>query len=434
MKISVFGLGYVGCISLGCLARNGNEIVGVDNNECKVDLINSGKPTIIEKDIDHLISKYYLKGKISATVDYRYAVLNSRVAFICVGTPSSVTGQLDLSHVYQTAEQIGSVIKGIDWFYVVVIRSTVFPGTNVRVGKIIEEYSGKKRNEGFAVVSNPEFLREGSAVEDYFNPSMTVAGTENDYAAGLLEEIYKPVNAPFYLTDIEVAEMIKYVNNAFHALKICFANEVGTISRSLGIDSRKLMELLVLDTRLNISPAYLKPGMPYGGSCLPKDLRGLYTIAYDKYIRVPLLGSISDSNESHKNRVFELIEKGNSKKIGIAGLAFKSGTDDLRYSPAVEIVERLLGKGYTVKIYDQNVVLSKLLGANKNFIDDKLPHVSGVLVSSISELLIDSDTIVLVHYIDAFKEYQAMLRQKSIIDLVGYMEFKNFPRYIGLAW
>lgn len=434
MKIAVFGLGYVGCVSLGCLANNGHSVIGVDVNKFKVDLINSGRPTIVEEDIDELISKYLKTGTIKAITDHKSAVKGTEVAFICVGTPSLPTGQLNLSHVHQTAEQIGKGLKETDSFYTVVIRSTVMPGTNEKVGNIIEQFSGKSRNTHFAVVSNPEFLREGSAVHDYYNPSMTVIGTENQYAFDLLETIYSQVKAPVIKTDIGIAEMIKYVNNSFHALKIAFANEVGVIAKTLGTDSKKLMDLFVLDNKLNISPAYFKPGMGYGGSCLPKDLKGLSTIAYDNYLKTPLMNSIDESNNIHNNRAFDLVEKFQLKKVGIIGLAFKKGTDDLRYSPAVELVEKLTGKGYEVRIYDKNVVISKLFGSNKSYIEEKLPHISVLLTDSLEDVLNDSETIVLVHRLPEVTEMKHRLKNKNIVDLAGYVEFGELPNYEGIAW
>jgi len=434
MRIAVFGLGYVGCVSMGCLANNGYSVIGIDTNDFKVNLINSGKPTIIEKDIEDLIKRYTSSGAIKATTDYKNAIINSDLAFICVGTPSLPTGQLNHNYVYQTAEQIGSGLKEKKEFYTIVVRSTVFPGTNEKIGKLIEKASGKKRNVHFTIVSNPEFMREGSAVSDYYNPSITVIGSDYKPVFKQMEEIYSQIKAPLVKTDIGVAEMIKYINNAYHALKISFANEVGVIAKTLGIDSNKLMELFVLDDKLNISPAYLKPGMSFGGSCLPKDLKGLSTIAYDNYLNTPLLNSILESNDVHSNRAFKIVEEFESKKIGIIGLAFKKGTDDLRYSPAVDLVEKLLGKGYDVKIYDKNVVLSKLLGANKSYIEEKLPHISAMLESTIADVIHNSQTLVLVHKIEEIMEYEADIMTKNIVDLAGYKEFSRFQKYSGIAW
>jgi GDP-mannose 6-dehydrogenase len=434
MKIAVFGLGYVGCVGIGCLAQNGHEIIGVDVSDDKINLINKGLPTIIEKDIDTIIKEQWEAGKISATHDYKKAVEGTEAAFICVGTPSLPTGQLNLDYVFQTAAQIGESLKEKEGFYIVAIRSTVFPGTNKRIGEIIAENSGKTRNVDFAVVSNPEFLREGSAVSDYYNPSVTVLGSDNEKALDIMEKIYEKVNAPVVRTDIQVAEIIKYINNAFHALKITFANEVGSICKSLGIDSHQVMNLFTMDNHLNISKVYFKPGMAYGGSCLPKDLKGLRTIAYDHYLQTPVISSIENSNEYQKNRAFELVEKFGSRKVGIIGLAFKNGTDDLRYSPAVDLVEMLLGKGYDVKIYDRNVQLSKLIGSNRSYIDQHLPHISALLIASAEEVIKHGDTVVFVHKVEEALEFKGLLQSKNVIDLVRLEELKRLPVYEGINW
>jgi GDP-mannose 6-dehydrogenase len=434
MRIAVFGLGYVGCVSLGCLAEYGHSVIGVDINEFKVNQINAGKPTIIESGIDELIKKHTASGRIKATTDHSSAISGSDVAFICVGTPSAPTGQLDLSHIFNSARQIAEALREKSSFYTIVIRSTVLPGTNNRIAELIREITGGIRNVDFSVVSNPEFLREGSAVNDFFNPPYTVIGTDNDHSFGIMHEIYRPTGKPVIQTDYGVAEMIKYVNNSFHALKITFANEVGVIARQLGIDSVKLMELFVKDEKLNISPAYLKPGMAYGGSCLPKDLKGLYTVAHDNYLNTPLLRSISESNTVHLNRAFDLVEKYGSKRVGVIGLAFKKGTDDLRHSPAVELVEKLSGKGYNVSIFDRNVVLSKLVGANKSYVEEKLPHVSAMLVDSIETVIEHGETIVLVHHLDEVSEMKNLLEHKNIVDLTGYNDLKSLSTYLGIAW
>ena len=300
MNISIFGLGYVGCVSLGCLAQNGHHVIGVDVNELKVNLINEGKATIIEKDIDTIIKEQRENNNISATLDHKSAVLNSDVTIICVGTPSTNNGHLNLDYINQTAKQIGEALKEKNLFHVIVIRSTVLPGTNKKAGEIISEVSGKKRNIDFAIVSNPEFLREGSAVEDYYNPAITVLGSDCDRAIKIVESVYDDIKAPIIKTDIEVAEIIKYVNNTFHALKICFANEIGNICKKMNIDSHKVMNIFCKDTHLNISPYYFKPGFAYGGSCLPKDLKALKTISHDNYLTSPIIESIHSSNENQK--------------------------------------------------------------------------------------------------------------------------------------
>ena len=360
MKISIFGLGYVGCVGMGCLSSKGHEIIGVDINREKIEQINSGYPTIIENGIDELISTAHKKGLISATNDIDYAVKNSDISFITVGTPNTVNGHLNLESLFKVAGDIGTALKEKDSFYIIVIRSTVVPGTNEEVTRIIEAESGKKRLHDFAVVSNPEFLREGVAVKDYFNPELTVIGTESDRAYDVMVDLYNDLDCEISRPSIKTAEIIKYVNNSYHALKIVFANEIGSICKKLEIDSHELMGLFCKDTRLNISPVYFKPGFAYGGSCLPKDLKALNAIAHDNYLSVPVLSNIENSNSDLKKSVLDYILSKGIKKIGVLGLSFKKGTDDLRNSAAVEIVEGLLGKGCWVNIYDKYVHLAKL--------------------------------------------------------------------------
>ncbi len=433
MKISIFGLGYVGCVSLGCLSKSGHTIVGVDTNTVKTDLINNGLPTIIEKDIDEIVKTSFLEKRISATDDYELAVLSTDISIVCVGTPSTDQGHLDLSYIYATASQIGSSIKKKDGFHIIAIRSTVLPGTNEKVGEIIEKASGKKRNIGFAVVSNPEFLREGTAVNDFFNPPLTVVGCENESALDTYLKIYSEINAPVEKTSIHVAEIIKYVNNSYHALKIVFANEVGNVCKKLKIDSHEVMKIFCLDTQLNISPYYFKPGFAYGGSCLPKDLKALKTLSHDLYLNTPVLDQIEESNSFQKKMVSDRIEKLGKLKILVLGLSFKSGTDDLRYSPIVNIIESLLGKGYEIKIYDKNVNLSKLIGKNKSYVIEKLPHLDSLLVTDIEEAIKWSELIVITN---KEKEFESVVipNDKHILDLARLPQFENHPKYDGLLW
>ena len=307
MNISVFGLGYVGCVSLGCLARDGHNVYGVDINREKVDLINKGKPTIVEKDIDKIIKEQYERERIKATSDYKQAVLATDVSIICVGTPSTREGHLNLKHIFTVAEHVGESLKIKDKFQTIVIRSTVIPGTNYKVGEIIEKISGKKRNVDFGIVSNPEFMREGTAVDDYYNPAIIVIGGDNNRSLEVAKNLYKNINAPIEETMIEVAEIIKFINNSFHALKISFANEVGNICKKSGIDSHKVMRLFCKDSKLNISSNYFRPGFAYGGSCLPKDLRAFKTIAHDNNLISPVIESIEKSNTNQKQIAFEII-------------------------------------------------------------------------------------------------------------------------------
>jgi GDP-mannose 6-dehydrogenase len=434
MKISIFGLGYVGCVGIGCLAENGNTVIGVDVVENKVGLINQGKPTIIEKDIDVLIRNNHEKGRISATTDYLQAVLDTDISIICVGTPSSPEGHLDLKYIYRTAEDIAEGIAKKETFHIVVIRSTVMPGTNRKIGEIIEKVSGKKRNEDFSIVSNPEFLREGTAVYDYNNPALTVIGGDSEKAVDIISELYEHINAPIEKVQIEIAEIIKYVNNSFHALKITFANEIGNICKSLDIDSRKVMDLFCKDDHLNISTYYFKPGFAYGGSCLPKDLKGLRTLSHDNYLSTPVINAIEDSNNFHKEKVFRQVEKMKSKKIGILGLSFKVGTDDLRYSPAVEMAERLLGKGYQIFIYDSNVNLTKITGTNKDYIDFHIPHLSDMIVSDLDEVIDKAEVVIITQNLKEFKHINSKYPGKQFLDLVGIDIDGYTENYEGACW
>ena len=433
MKVSIFGLGYVGCVSLGCIAQNGYQTLGVDINETKVNLINNGKPTIIEKDIDKIIEEQFIAKKIAATTDYKKAIRETDVSIICVGTPSTKEGHLNLNYIYKVASEIGEELKTKNNFHTVAIRSTVLPGTNRKVGEIIEKISGKKRNVDFGIVSNPEFLREGSAVSDYYNPAVTVIGSDNERSLDLVEKIYEKINAPIARVSIKEAEIIKYINNSFHALKISFANEVGNICKELDIDSRNVMELFCMDDQLNISPYYFKPGFAYGGSCLPKDLKGLRTLSHDNYIVSPILEAIENSNNNQKRVAINLIESHNVKKIGILGLSFKAGTDDLRYSPIVEVAEYFLGKGCALKIFDKNVSLSKLSGTNKEYIDKHIPHLSELLSESINEVISDSELLIITHKIDGIKKIIEKYNNKKFIDLVGAYEGKR-DNYEGICW
>lgn len=434
MKISIFGLGYVGCVSLGCLAQNDHDVVGVDIIESKINLINKGKPTIIEKDIDKIIEKNFSAGKISATKDYVNAVKSTDISIICVGTPPTNEGHLNLNFVFQTAKQIGEALKGKESFHVIVIRSTVMPGTNKKVGEIIEEASDKKRNIDFSVVSNPEFLREGTAVYDYYNPAHTIIGGDSEKAIEIIKKIYSEIKAPIEVVNIEVAEIIKYINNSFHALKVSFANEVGNICKKIGIDSYKVMDLFVKDTKLNISSIYLRPGFSYGGSCLPKDLKGLKTIAHDYYLYTPILEAINESNELQKKILFEKIIEKQKKNIGILGLSFKSGTDDLRYSPIVEVTEWLMGKGFKISIYDKDVNLSNLTGTNKEYIEKHLPHLQNLISADLSFVIERSELLVISHKKIEFQSLIEKYKNKIFIDLVRVIETNNLSNYEGICW
>lgn len=435
MNVSIFGLGYVGCVGAACLAKLGHKVIGVDVNENKVRLMNEGKPTIIEEGIAELCQEAHDKGLMSATTVAAEAVAQTEISFIVVGTPSSKEGHLNLNYIYTVAGRIGRALKDKEGFHIVAIRSTVLPGTNKKVGEILEQESGKKRNVDFTVVSNPEFLREGTSVEDYFNPPLTLIGTDNKMAEEKFRELYKDIHAEFICTDIEVAEMMKYVNNTYHALKIVFGNEVGNICKGLNIDSHKVMEIFCKDKQLNISPYYFKPGFAYGGSCLPKDMKALKTLAHDLYVDVPVIESIFQSNENQKRNAVEVIVNKGKRKVGILGLSFKAGTDDLRCSPIVDVVEQLLGKGFEIRIYDKNVKVSELTGTNKDFIMAKIPHLQHFVTDDLDTVCRNSDVLVVTNKEKEFAGVLEKYPHKIIIDLVRQWKEVDYNGiYEGLSW
>jgi GDP-mannose 6-dehydrogenase len=435
MKISIFGLGYVGCVSIGCLADMGHIITGVDTNVTKVNLISSGKPTIVEKSISELILKGHKAKRITATKNYKKAVTDTDVSFLCVGTPNKGAGHLNMEYINNASIQIAEGLKVKKGFHTIIIRSTVLPGTNRNICSLIESHSGKQRNKDFCVVSNPEFLREGNAVEDYFHPSLTVVASDSPKGIKTANEIYKKIDAPFLVVKIEMAELLKFVNNTFHALKITFANEVGNICKKLNIDAVELMELFAADTKLNSSKAYLKPGFAFGGSCLPKDLRALNTMAHDNYLHLPIISNIENSNYVQKKHVFELITNTKSRKVGVIGLSFKEGTDDLRESPIIDVIESLLGKGYDVKVYDENVNLSNIIGANKSYVFNKLPHIKNLMTVNYRKLIKESGVIIInARFKNIVKKLLESKTDKHIIDLIYIPELKRLKNYQGINW
>ena len=435
MNISIFGLGYVGCVGAACCAKLGHHVIGNDVSENKVNLINQGKPTIIEAEIDELVKEAHDKGLLEATMDYHYAVHNSEVSFIVVGTPSSKEGHLNLNYIYNVAKQIGEALRDKNDFHIVAIRSTVLPGTNKKVGEIIAEASGKVRGKDFTVVSNPEFLREGTSVQDYMNPPLTLIGTDSEIAEAKFRELYKDIPAEFISTDIEVAEIMKYVNNTFHALKIVFGNEVGNICKALGIDSHKVMEIFCKDKQLNISPYYFKPGFAYGGSCLPKDSKALRTLAHDYYVTTPVISAIDPSNELQKKIAVDIIESKGRRKVGVLGLSFKAGTDDLRNSPIVDVIEALYGKGYEIHIYDKNVRVSQLTGTNADFIAAKLPHLHDIISDDLDAVCSACDVLVITNKEKEFAGVPEKYPNKCIVDLVRqFKEVDYAGNYEGISW
>ena len=444
MNISLFGLGYVGCVGAACLAKLGHHVIGVDINPSKVQRMREGKPTIIEEGIAELCAEVHASGRMTATMDVLEAVLQTDISFIVVGTPSSAEGHLNLNYIYTVAHQIGQALRekasrsaspNQKLLHIVAIRSTVLPGTCEKVAHILSEESGLVAGKDFAVVSNPEFLREGSSVQDFFNPPLTLLGTDSDEAERVFRKLYEGIQAEFVVTDTRVAEMMKYVNNAYHALKIVFANEVGNICKGLNIDSHKVMEIFCKDTHLNISPNYFKPGFAFGGSCLPKDLKALKTMAHDMYIDVPVIDSIAQSNELQIERAVNMILRQGKRKIGILGLSFKAGTDDLRCSPIVNVVECLLGKGLEIRIYDKNVKISELTGTNKDYIMNKIPHLQHLITDNLHAVCSESEVLVITNKDSAFDAILDKYPGKVIIDLVRAWKEVNYSgQYEGICW
>jgi GDP-mannose 6-dehydrogenase len=437
VKISIFGLGYVGAVSAGCLADEGHEVIGVDPSQTKVDLINGGKSPIIEQQIDGMIASAVAAGRLRATTDVEQAVLASELSFVCVGTPSQMNGNLDLRFVRRCCEEIGAALKKKNEFHVVVMRSTMLPGSmRTVVIPTLEEASGKRAGQEFGVCINPEFLREGTAVWDYRNPPKTVIG-ESDAAAGdCLVSLYAQLSAPLVRTDIETAELVKYTDNSWHAVKVVFANEIGNLAKALGIDGHRVMEIFCQDTKLNLSPYYLKPGFAFGGSCLPKDVRALTHKARSLDLDLPLLNAILPSNRLQVEKALRMVIDKGQRKVGILGFSFKAGTDDLRESPMVEVIEQLLGKGYELRLYDRNVNLAALTGANRDYILNHIPHISRLMVSTLDEVLAFAETLVIGNGAAEFREVPARLRAgQQVVDLVRIAESMSQPgSYDGICW
>jgi len=437
MKICVLGLGYVGAVSAGCLAKDGHEVIGVDPERTKVDLINAGKTPIIEKDIGEIIHEQVAAGRLRASTEVGDAVRHTDMALVCVGTPSLPNGGIDLTYIKRVCQQIGETIATHPGAPVIVMRSTMLPGTMREVViPILEKYSGKKAGEEFGLCINPEFLREGTAVHDYYHPPKTVIGEVNKASGDLLASIYAKLPGPMIRTDIETAEMVKYADNGWHALKVGFANEIGSLCKALEVDAHKVMHIFCQDQKLNLSPYYLKPGFAFGGSCLPKDLRALLYKAKMLDVQLPILGAVLPSNQLQIERgVQAVVEKGN-KKIGILGFSFKAGTDDLRESPMVELTERLIGKGYDLRVYDRNVSLACLHGANKDYILNKIPHISRLMVRSIDEVLDHAQTIVIGNAAQEFAEVPKKINDgQTIIDFVRVCDSRTILGvYEGLCW
>jgi GDP-mannose 6-dehydrogenase len=436
MRISVLGLGYVGAVSSACFAHLGHVVIGVDTNATKVDLIGSGKSPIVESDLEDLIKEAIDSGRLSATLDLEHALHNTELSMICVGTPSLVSGAIDLNHIRKICQETGSILARKPGFHSVVIRSTVPPGTIRECAAIIEKASGKTLNADFGMAANPEFLREGTAVSDFYEPPYTVIGSTCDKTESALRHLYEKISAPLYSLLPEEAEMIKYANNNFHALKVTFANEIGNVCKELRIDSHKVMDVVTKDTKLNLSPYYLKPGFAFGGSCLPKDVRALNHKAVSLDLKVPMLNSLLVSNEYQLQRVLQMIFSTGKRKIGILGFAFKGGTDDLRESPVVSLIETLIGKGYKLSLYDSNVSYARLLGKNKEYIETHVPHMVDLIKETVEQVCQESEVIVIGTKSSEFAEvFDLASPDQTIIDLVRLDRNRiTEQNYVGICW
>ncbi len=437
MRISVMGLGYVGAVSAGCLAADGHIVVGVDPHPTKVDLINQGVAPIVEKDIGEIIRAQVALGTLSATSDSARAVHDTDMSLVCVGTPSQLNGSLDLRFVRKVCEEIGAALKTKSAFHVVVARSTMLPGTMREVViPTLEQYSGKVAGRDFGVCNNPEFLREGTAVWDYRNPPKTVIGETDERSGDILAGLYAGLEAPLIRTGVETAEMVKYTDNVWHALKVAFANEIGNLCKAVAIDGHKVMEIFCQDTKLNLSPYYMKPGFAFGGSCLPKDVRALTYKARALDLDLPVLNAILPSNERQVGRGIRMIVDKGHRKVGILGFSFKAGTDDLRESPLVEVIEYLLGKGYELRLYDRNVSLAALTGANRDYILNHIPHISRLMVQSMDDVLDFAQTIVIGNGATEFKDILKRVRPgQVVVDLVRIVnDCSRTGEYDGICW
>jgi GDP-mannose 6-dehydrogenase len=439
MRISVFGLGYVGSVSAGCLAALGHDVTGVDVNPMKTSLINQGQSPVVEAGLEELICAAVRAGRLRAVTKVAPAVGEADVLLICVGTPSDEgNGSLNLRFVDRVCLEIGQSLRGRNGYPVVVLRSTVLPGTTEsRVVPLLEEASHQQAGQDFGVAFNPEFLREGTAVADFYHPAYTVIGQHDPRAADIAASLYASLSAPVLRVPVKVAETVKYANNAFHALKVTFANEIGTLCRAQGIDSHQVMDIFCLDGKLNLSPYYLKPGSAFGGSCLPKDLRALLHHAHHLDLELPVLEAILPSNELHVRRAFNLIRETGRKRVGALGFSFKAGTDDLRESPMVALIETLIGKGYQVLVYDRNVSLARLHGANRAYIEREIPHIATLMRDSPEEVIAASDVIVVGNKGMEFREALQQTRpDQVIIDLVRLLpEPRTWAaQYAGICW
>lgn len=439
MKISVFGIGYVGAVTSACLCESGHQVIAVDKDPVKVQCLEEGQSPIIEKGLPELIEKHTKKGSLKATLNIQDAVKESDISLICVGTPSRKDGSLDLTYVETVCQEIGESIKNKDSFHTIVLRSTMVPGSAVNTClPILEKFSGKKVGNDFGFGNNPEFLRESTAIYDYYNPPKIVVGANDEKSANIIMSLYDGIEAPRIITTIDVGEGVKYADNAWHAMKVGFANEIGNILNDCGVDSHKVMEIFCQDTKLNISKAYLKPGFAFGGSCLPKDVRAIQAIGKEMGLETPIFDSLMIANDNQVKRALEKIEKSGRKNIALLGLSFKAGTDDLRESPLVTLADKLLKKGYSLKIFDANVSAAKRTkGANQQYIIEKISHISECLVESVEELKEGSDFYVIGNNGEKFSDIIQTINDDNtpVLDLVRIdPSIETREGYHGICW
>ena len=437
MRVSVFGLGYVGSVSAASFAADGHHVVGVDVNAEKVAAINAGRSPIVEPGLEDVLARTLAQGRLRATTDTADAVANTDVSLLCVGTPSRRNGSLELSYLERVSEEIGAALVGKPDYHVVIVRSTVLPGTTHGVViPALERASGKKYGEGFGVSVNPEFLREGTALKDFRKPPLTLVGHNHAADASGTIALYQAIDAPLVSTSIRVAEMMKYTSNTWHALKVCFANEIGNLCKRLGVDSHDVMDIFCRDEKLNLSPYYLKPGFAFGGSCLPKDVRALQYRAKEVDVDLPVISQILPSNRLQIQQALDQVLETGRKKVGLLGFSFKAGTDDLRESPIVILAEALLGKGFSLRIYDKNVSMARLVGANKAYIEEQIPHLSSLLCDSVDDVVDASEVIVVGNqspeFVDALTRTRA---DQIVIDLVRVpISGTVQAEYRGICW
>jgi len=438
-SVSVFGLGYVGSVTAACLAHKGSKVIGVDVNASKAEALNAGRSPILEPRLEEIIAESHKACRLHATTDSLAAVMDTDISFISVGTPSQRNGKLDLTGIEHVCREVGQALGKKNGFHIVVLRSTILPGTTERVAvPALEAASGKRAGVDFAVCFIPEFLREGSAVADFFEPPFTVLGIADSNHARPLRELFAWATTPIYETSPSTAEMVKYVCNAFHALKVGFVNEIGTICKELSVDAESVAKIFTSDTHLNISTAYLKPGFAFGGSCLPKDLRALNYRAKELDLRLPLLESLLPSNTEHIERAVESVLRTGKKKVGMLGLSFKPGTDDLRESPLVHLVKRLVGEGCQIQIWDPHVALGRLIGSNRQFITDYIPHIGSLLCEDAKHVVEKADVVLIgTKALDKETLASYLRADQTVIDLVNLEKPRRYSgpaAYEGICW